>query len=102
MAHIIRENAGKKTETISELFTNRIFEFTFVSIFADMTIHRLATLRTIENMLRTQSPALVPALFEFSLRLWILRFLNGQSGTCSQFHSITKDRRKVLKSGGGM
>ena len=38
MAHIIRENAGKKTKTISELFTNKIFEFTFVSIFADMTI----------------------------------------------------------------
>ena len=39
MAHIIRENAGEKTKTISELFTNKIFEFTFVSIFADMTIH---------------------------------------------------------------
>ena len=38
MAHIIRENAGKKTKTISELFTNKFFEFTFVSIFADMTI----------------------------------------------------------------
>ena len=38
MAHIIRENADKKTKTISELFTNNIFEFTFVSIFADMTI----------------------------------------------------------------
>ena len=38
MAHIIRENAGKKTKTISELFTNIFFEFTFVSIFADMTI----------------------------------------------------------------
>ena len=38
MAHIIRKNAGKKTRTISELFTNKIFEFTFVSIFADMTI----------------------------------------------------------------
>ena len=38
MAHIIRENAGEKTKTISELFTNKIFEFTFVSIFADMTI----------------------------------------------------------------
>ena len=38
MAHIIRENAGKKTKRISELFTNKTFEFTFVSIFADMTI----------------------------------------------------------------
>ena len=38
MAHIVRENAGKKTKMISELFTNKIFEFTFVSIFADMTI----------------------------------------------------------------
>ena len=38
MAHLIRENAGKKTKRISELFTNKIFEFTFVSIFADMTI----------------------------------------------------------------
>ena len=38
MAHIIRENAGKKTKMISELFTYKIFEFTFVSIFADMTI----------------------------------------------------------------
>ncbi len=38
MAHLIRENAGKKTKWISELFTNKIFEFTFVSIFADMTI----------------------------------------------------------------
>ena len=39
MAHIIRKNAGKKTRTIFELFTNKIFEFTFVSIFADMTIY---------------------------------------------------------------
>ena len=38
MAHIVRENAGKKTKTIFELFTYKIFEFTFVSIFADMTI----------------------------------------------------------------
>ena len=38
MAHITRENAGKKPKTISELFTNKTFEFTFVSIFADMTI----------------------------------------------------------------
>ena len=38
MAHIIRKNAGRKTKTISELFTDKIFEFTFVSIFADMTI----------------------------------------------------------------
>ena len=38
MAHIVRENAGKKTKMISELFTYKIFEFTFVSIFADMTI----------------------------------------------------------------
>ena len=38
MAHIIRKNAGKKTKTIYELFTDKIFEFTFVSIFADMTI----------------------------------------------------------------
>ena len=47
--------------------------------FTVQLVHRLATLRT-------HSPALVPALFEFSLRLWILRFLNGQSGTWSQFH----------------
>ena len=38
MAHLIRENAGKETKMISELFTNKSFEFTFVSIFADMTI----------------------------------------------------------------
>ena len=38
MAHIVRENAGKKTKTIFEFFTYKIFEFTFVSIFADMTI----------------------------------------------------------------
>ena len=38
MAHIIRESVGKKTKTISELFTNKVFEFTFVTIFADMTI----------------------------------------------------------------
>ena len=38
MAHIIRKKAGRKTKTISELFTNKLFEFTFVSIFADMTI----------------------------------------------------------------
>ena len=38
MAHKIRESAGNKQKTISELFTNKTFEFTFVSIFADMTI----------------------------------------------------------------
>ena len=38
MAHLIRENASKKKGRMSELFTNKIFEFTFVSIFADMTI----------------------------------------------------------------
>ena len=38
MAHKFRESAGKKQKTIPELFTNKIFEFTFVSIFADMTI----------------------------------------------------------------
>ena len=42
MAHIIRKNAGKKTKLISELFANKIFEFTFASIFADMTIGNLA------------------------------------------------------------
>ena len=30
MAHIIRENAGKKLKTISELFINKHFEYTFV------------------------------------------------------------------------
>ena len=35
MAH---KNVGKKPKTISELFTSKSFEFTFVSIFADMTI----------------------------------------------------------------
>ena len=70
MAHIIRENAGKKTKTISELFTNNIFEFTFVSIFADMTIltegqNIKIFLRLSINTLRTQVLSTVPDLTEY-------------------------------------
>ena len=56
MAHIVRENAGKKTKMISELFTYKIFEFTFVSIFADMTIPNLLPLIFFISILAIKLP----------------------------------------------
>ena len=38
MAHIIRENAGKKIKMISELFTNKNFEYTFVLFVSDQSL----------------------------------------------------------------
>ena len=38
MAHIIRENAGKKFRMISELFTNKNFEYTFVLFVSDQSL----------------------------------------------------------------
>ena len=64
MAHIIRENAGKKTKTISELFTNKIFEFTFVSIFADMTILRTHNLSMRDCIISTQLQQIISTCFQ--------------------------------------
>jgi hypothetical protein len=38
MAHIIRENAGKKFKKISELFINKNFEYTFVLFVSDQSL----------------------------------------------------------------
>ena len=38
MAHIIRENAGKKFKMISELFINKNFEYTFVLFVSDQSL----------------------------------------------------------------
>ena len=39
MAHIIRENAGKNFKMISELSTNKNFEYTFVLFVSDQSLH---------------------------------------------------------------
>ena len=38
MAHIIRENAGKKIRMISELFIIKIFDYTFVLFVSDQSL----------------------------------------------------------------
>ena len=38
MAHIIRENAGKNFKMISELSTNKNFEYTFVLFISDQSL----------------------------------------------------------------
>ena len=38
MAHIIRENAGKKFKMISELFIIKNFEYTFVLFVSDQSL----------------------------------------------------------------
>ena len=50
MARLVRKNADKKTKTISELFVYKIFEFTFVSIFADITLLKVRRIwQLVEN-----------------------------------------------------
>jgi hypothetical protein len=38
MAHINRKNAGKKIKMISELFTNKVFEYTFVLFVSNQSL----------------------------------------------------------------
>ena len=44
MAHMIRENAGQKLKTISELFINKNFEYTFVLFVSNKSLpHKIST-----------------------------------------------------------
>ena len=41
MRHIIRLNAGKEIKSFSELFINKIFEYTFVTFEYEQTILKI-------------------------------------------------------------
>ena len=44
MKHIIRWNTGKKLDSFPELFTNMIFDYSFVCFFTHKTIHKVRNL----------------------------------------------------------
>ena len=50
MAHIIRENAGKNFKMISQLSTNKNFEYTFVLFVSDQSLDGQNTHRIIGAM----------------------------------------------------
>ena len=55
MRHIIRLNAGKEIKSFSELFINKIFEYTFVTFKYEQTVKDISSqnLSNISNIFKS-------------------------------------------------